>query len=392
MNGHARHAVSADYVFDGASLHRDAAVVIEGSHIVAIGSKAAGRGLPSIALAPGIWLAPGFVDVQVNGGGDLLFNGAPTPETICAIAAAHRKFGTTGLLITLITDVPEKTPLAIAAVEDAMRSEPAVLGLHLEGPFISREKAGVHDPTLIRAPSDADLEMLTASREGALVVTLAPEEVPGRMIERLARSGVRVCLGHSNATYEKTRTAIESGISGFTHLFNAMRPMTSRQPGPIAAALETSTCSYGLIVDGIHVAPAMLRLALRGSGNPMLVTDAMPPVGGGRRAFMLYGDEIQVADGRCARRDGTLAGASLDMATAVRNCVTLLGIPLEHALRLAAANPGSFLGINVGRLSPGYRADMIALDPNKIAVLRTWVAGHERGNQTMDEHDWDRRP
>jgi N-acetylglucosamine-6-phosphate deacetylase len=375
MKAPTRRAVLADYLFDGATLHKDAAVVIEGSQILAVGPKGATAGLPLTVLPPGFWLAPGFVDIQVNGGGDLLFNDAPSAETICAIAAAHRRFGTTGLLITLITDVPQKIPLAIAAVRQAMRSEPAVLGLHLEGPFISREKAGVHDPSLIRAPAAGDLDLLTGSRDGALVVTLAPEEVPAGAIERLARSGARACLGHSNATYEQARAAIGSGLSGFTHLFNAMRPMASREPGPIAAALESAACSYGLIADGVHVAPAMLRLALRGCGNPMLVTDAMPPVGGKRSAFKLYGNEIRVADGRCLRSDGTLAGAFLDMASAVRNCVTLLGIPLEQALRLATANPGAFLAAKVGRLAPGYRADMIALHPKNLSVRDTWVAG-----------------
>ena len=179
------------------------------------------------------------------------------------------------------------------------------------------------------------------------------------------------------ATYAQTRAAIAEGLSGFTHLFNAMRQLESRAPGPIAAALESTSCSYGLIADGVHVDPAMLRLALRGCGNPFLVTDAMPPVGGARAAFMLYKEEIRVEQNRCIRGDGTLAGALLDMASAVRNCVRLLGLPLEDALRLASANPAAFLGIKAGKLAPGFRADMIAFDPDDIAVLRTWIAGTE---------------
>jgi N-acetylglucosamine-6-phosphate deacetylase len=194
-------------------------------------------------------------------------------------------------------------------VQTAMRREPAVLGLHLEGPFLSRQRAGVHDPAFIRQPTAQDEALLTAPREGALVVTLAPEQVAAGFIARLAAADVRVCLGHSMATYAQTRAAIVEGLTGFTHLFNAMRPMESREPGPIAAALETATCWYGLIVDGVHVDPAMLRLALRGLGNPMLVTDAMPPVGGKHARFRLYGQEIEVAADRCVRRDGTLAGA-----------------------------------------------------------------------------------
>ena len=370
-------AVTADRVFDGTTWHEHSAVVIEGSQIQQIVSRIEAPAIPITILPGGIWLAPGFIDTQVNGGGDVLFNDCPTAETISVIAAAHRKFGTTGFLPTLITDTPEKTSAAIAAVHNSMRVQPAVLGLHLEGPFLSRDKAGVHDPAFIRVPTSADLDILTAPRSGALVVTLAPEQVPAQFIARLAASGARVCFGHSMATYAQTRAAIGEGLSGFTHLFNAMRQLESRNPGPIAAALESASCSYGLIVDGVHVDPAMLRLALRGLGNPMLVTDAMPPVGGARSTFLLYNEEIRVEQGRCIRGDGTLAGAFLDMASAVRNCVRLLGLSLDHALRLASVNPAAFLGIKTGRLAPGFRADMIAFEPSEIEVHRTWIAGAE---------------
>jgi N-acetylglucosamine-6-phosphate deacetylase len=378
MNAPAHQAVAADYLFDGMTGHAHAAVILDGSRIAQIVPRSELSGVCVTELPEGTWLAPGFVDIQVNGGGDVLFNDSLTPEAISAIAIAHRKFGTTGLLPTLITDHPEKTASAFAAVRAAMRTEPAVLGLHLEGPFLSPDKAGVHDLGLIRQPTALDLEMLIAPREGALVVTLAPERVQAGFIERLAASGIRVCLGHSMATYAETQAAMAEGLTGFTHLFNAMRPLASREPGPIAAALEAPACSYGLIVDGVHVDPAMLRLALRGLGNAMLVTDAVPPVGGSRSTFALYGKDISVRADRCIRDDGTLAGALLDMATAVRNCVRLLGLSLEQALRLASANPATFLGLKVGRLAPGYRADMIAFDPGKIEVRTTWIAGIEQ--------------
>jgi len=271
-----RHAVAANFVFDGTKLHHDAAVLIEGSLVAGIVRRTEIPAVAVTTLPDGAWLAPGFVDIQVNGGGDVLFNEDPSPDTISKIAAAHRRFGTTGFLPTLITDSPEKIPAAIAAVRTAMETEPAVLGLHLEGPFISREKPGVHDPRFIRPPTSADLDVLTAPRSGALVVTLAPEEVPTGFIEQLVAADVRVCLGHAMATYEQTRSAMAAGLGGFTHLFNAMPPLQSRDPGPIAAALECATCFYGLIVDGVHVDPAILRIALRGLGQPMLVTDAMP--------------------------------------------------------------------------------------------------------------------
>ena len=210
-----------------------------------------------------------------------------------------------------------------------------------------------------------------------MLITLAPEEVPAPFIAELVAAGVRISLGHSMATYDQTRAAMAAGLTGFTHLFNAMRPLEAREPGPIAAALESARAWYGMIVDGVHVAPPMLRLALRGAGHPILVTDAMPPVGGAQSSFKLYGETIVVGDGRCVRKDGTLAGASLDMASAVRSCVRLLGVPLTDALRFASVHPAEFLGLGdkLGKLAPHYRADMVALDGTTIEVLETWVAG-----------------
>jgi N-acetylglucosamine-6-phosphate deacetylase len=331
-------------------------------------------------LPPGAWLAPGFIDLQVNGGGDVLFNNSPTPETIQTIAAAHRKHGTTAFLPTLITDTREKTQAALAAVQEAAETDPSVLGIHLEGPFLSPEKPGVHDPNLMRVPDEADVQILCDRWTGQMLVTLAPERVPKGFIAKLTGAGRRVSLGHSMATYEETCSAMAEGLSGFTHLFNAMRPIASREPGPIAAALESPAASYGLIADGWHVSPALLRLALRGCGHPMLVTDAMPPVGGSKPSFQLYGTEIRVEAGRCLRADGTLAGAALDMATAVSNCVNLLQVSLPEALRFASWNPANFIGVGhtLGRLAPGYRADMVAIDPESLAVLGTWVAGAHR--------------
>ena len=375
-----RHAIAAGHVFDGWTKHKDAAVVVEGSLIVGVVPQSElPSGLEVRKFPSEVWLVPGFIDLQVNGGGDVLFNNSPTPEAILAIAAAHRKYGTTAFLPTFITDTSEKMAAAFAAVQSLVANEPSVLGIHLEGPFLSPEKAGVHDASLMRQPSPADLKMLCDPRKGALLVTLAPERVPNGFIARLVQSGVRVSLGHSMATYDETLAAMTEGLSGFTHLFNAMRPLASREPGPIAAALESPNARFGMIVDGFHVNPAMLRLALRGLGQPILVTDAMPPVGGRQSKFDLYGAEIQVIGGRCARSDGTLAGSALDMAAAVRNCVQMLEVSPEDALRFASRNPAEFIGLGhlLGGLRPGYRADVVALNPRTFDVLGTWVAGKE---------------
>jgi N-acetylglucosamine-6-phosphate deacetylase len=389
--GRQPRAIAAACVFDGMSLREDAAVIVDGANIVDVVARA---DLPldlPVQDFPGLWLAPGFIDIQVNGGGDVLFNDTPTPQTIRTIVAAHRRFGTTALMPTLISDTSAKMQAALAAVDELAGIEPAMLGLHFEGPFLSREKAGVHNPRFLRRPSAEDFARIATPRRAVTLVTLAPEEVGNEFIANLTDAGVRVALGHSMATYAQTKTAMTAGLTGFTHLFNAMRQLGSREPGPIAAALELPDACYGLIMDGIHVSPATLRLALRGAGRPMLVTDAMPPVGGSRSSFILDGKTIVVREGRCALDNGTLAGACLDMATAVRNCVQLVGTQLPDALRYASTHPAAFLGLGdrLGKLAPGYRADMVAFDATTIEVHHTWVAGasdEPKNSVAQDEH------
>ena len=371
-------AVAADHLFDGLAVLPDHAAVIDGPVVRRVMPRTElPHGIPVRHLPDGAWLAPGLIDAQVNGGSDLLFNDDPSPRAILAIAAAHRRFGTTALLPTMLSDTPAKIHAARRAIDAAADLDPSVIGVHYEGPFLSPERPGVHDRAMIRRPEPADLEFLTARRKGVTLVTLAPEEVPPGFIGNLVAAGVRVSLGHSMATYAQAQAALSEGLSGFTHLFNAMRPLASREPGPIAAALEEPGVYFGLIVDGEHVAPAMLRLALRGAGRPMLVSDAMPPVGGRLSTFRLCGQDIMVSGRRCKAADGTLAGSTLEMASAVRNCVSLLALPLARALALASAFPAKFLGVDswLGHLAPGYRADMVALDPKTVEVFETWVAG-----------------
>lgn len=378
MSAVSRYAVAADIVFDGKNKHDDFAALIEDTQIAALTRRSDVPSSVEIYTVPkGEWLAPGFIDIQVNGGGDVLFNADPTPAALVKISEAHRKFGVTALLPTLITDDDETMAAALGAVSAIMAREPSILGIHLEGPFLSPEKPGVHRQEFIRRPQPYHRQMLGSFREGALLVTLAPEEMPDGFIAELVAAGAKVSLGHSMATYEETRAAMAEGLTGFTHLFNAMRPLSAREPGPIAAALESSDAYYGLIVDGEHVAPAILGLAMRGAGRPMLVSDAMPPVGGIKAEFDLLGRRIKVRDGSCRTQEGVLAGSSIEMASAVRNCVRLLGLPLERALRCASCHPAEFLGLgqSLGRLAPGYRADMVAFDPKDISISAAWVAG-----------------
>ena len=327
----------------------------------------------------GAILLPGFIDIQVNGGGGVLFNDDPSVEAIARIGAAHRRFGATGFLPTLISDDLATVQAAIAATRQAMaEGVPGLLGIHIEGPFLSPRRKGIHQASKLRQIDEAAFELLTSLASGRTLVTLAPETTSNGMIERLAQAGVIVSAGHSNATYATVRAALDHGVTGFTHLFNAMSPLTSREPGVVGAALEDQNSWCSLIVDGRHVDPVVMKIALR--CRPLdrfiLATDAMPCVGSAEKSFRLQGKLITVKDGACVDEDGTLAGSDLDMAAAVRNAVSMLGLDLKDAARMASANPAAFLGLGglLGRIAPGYRADLVLLD-DKLGVLDTWIGG-----------------
>ncbi|WP_028914410.1 N-acetylglucosamine-6-phosphate deacetylase [Pseudoxanthomonas sp. J31] len=327
----------------------------------------------------GGWLLPGFIDVQVNGGGGVLFNNDTRPEAIDAIGRAHRRYGTTSFLPTLISDTAEVMERAIAGTRAAIAAGvPGVLGIHLEGPYLAPARKGTHDASRFRVPDAAELAMATSLDNGITLVTLAPEQVPADTIRAMVARGAIVCAGHTAGTYEQVHAGLEAGVRGFTHLYNAMSPLQGREPGTVGAALESREAYCGIIVDGVHVHPASLRVALAAKprGTLFLVTDAMPMVGSDDPSFELYGETITAVDGVVRNAAGALAGSALDMATAVRNTVRLLGLPLEEAARMASTYPARFLGVDsrLGRIAPGWQADLVLLD-EALQVQATWVAG-----------------
>lgn len=335
-------------------------------------------GSPEIDLDGG-WLVPGFIDTQVNGGGGVLFNDELTADGIAAIGAAHAKFGTTTFLPTLISDSPEHIAAALDAVDAAIAAEvPGVVGVHIEGPFISAAKRGIHDEERIRLLDPELAELLSQPRRGRVVLTVAPEQVSTAHIKALVAHGVIVCAGHSDASYDETRAAIAAGLTGFTHLFNAMSPLTHRAPGVVGAALDAPGCWCGLIVDNAHLHPATVRIAIAAKGRDkiMLVTDAMPSVGTDAASFMLQGKRIEVHDGVCTFEDGTLAGSDLDMATAFRNTAALTGLGPAEVSEMASAAPAAFLGLTAthGALALGRRADWVVLD-RALEIRETWIGG-----------------
>lgn len=324
-------------------------------------------------------LVPGFIDTQVNGGGGVLFNDDTSVEAIAAIGAAHRTYGTTGFLPTLISDDLSVVDAAMRAVEQAIEAEvPGVLGIHIEGPFLATRRKGIHDAGKFRILDDEAIDLLSSLRLGKTLVTLAPETTTPQMIRRLIQAGVIVAAGHTDADYAVVRQALDAGLTGFTHLFNAMSPLTSREPGVVGAALESKTAWCGLIVDGRHVDPVTLRLALttRPLDRFMLVTDAMPTVGLADKSFVLQGRFIRVENGVCVDAEGTLAGCDLDMVSAVRNAITMLDLSLEDAVAIASRTPAAFLGLadERGAIVPGMAADLVLLS-DALEVEETWING-----------------
>ena len=374
--------VNGRILLDGA-LVEDKAVILDGDRIASVVDRCDVPGGVERHDLEGDLLVPGFIDTQVNGGGGVLFNDAPTVETIRTIGEAHRAFGTTGFLPTLISDDLAVIRSGIEAVESAIaEGVPGVLGIHIEGPFLNEHRKGIHDADKIRGLDEEGYAVLTSMTRGRTLVTVAPECTTPEMIARLVAAGVIVAAGHSNGKYAEVRAAIEAGLSGFTHLFNAMSPLGAREPGVVGAALESDSTWCGLIVDGQHVSPATMRIALRCKPDDklLLVTDAMPSVGSASKSFMLQGKPIAARDGACFDENGRLAGSDLDMAWAVRNAIAMLELPAPAALAMASAAPAAFLKLDheLGTIAAGHRADLALLD-DSLTVRETWIAGEPSG-------------
>jgi N-acetylglucosamine-6-phosphate deacetylase len=353
------------------------ALLCEGGKIEGlIAENAIPAGAEIVDLA-GNTLLPGFIDVQVNGGGGVLFNDTPTAEGLAAIAKAHAKFGTTALLPTVISTDLDGIAQCIAAVDAAIAAGmPGIIGIHIEGPYLSPKRRGIHNPAEFPKLDAAAIAVLSSLKWGKTLVTLAPDATTPDDIAALVKAGVIVSVGHSDASYDQTKAALNAGARGFTHLFNAMSPLNHRTPGVVGAALDDSESWCGIIGDGHHVHPAALRIAfaLRGPRKLMLVTDAMPPVGG-EPTFVLQGRTITTQDGCCYGPDGTLAGSATDMATIVKKTASYLGADLPTMALLASTNAAEFLGLTgYGVIAPGARADLAVIN-NVFEVVQTFISG-----------------
>ncbi|MDZ5449489.1 N-acetylglucosamine-6-phosphate deacetylase [Labrys sp. ZIDIC5] len=375
-------ALLAPRIFDGEAWHQDAAVIVDGERIEAIVPRSAVPAGIAVETIETGFIAPGFIDLQVNGGGGVMLNDRRDAETIATICAAHAQFGTTALLATLITDTPDITTEALEAGAEAQRRKvPGFLGLHIEGPHLAVSRKGAHDPHLIRPMEETDLARLVAARSQVpvLLTTVATESVTPAQIRRLADAGLIVSIGHSDAEYGDVVAAAEAGASMATHLFNAMSQIKNREPGLAGTAIALGGLSAGLVADGIHVDPITIDIALRAKRHPgriFLVTDAMATIGTDMRQFTLNGRVIKRENGRLTLDDGTLAGADLDMISAVRFMHERIGLDLGEALRMASLYPAMAVGMDLryGRLGRGSRSDMVVLTDD-LAITSVWIGG-----------------
>ncbi len=370
-------ALAASRIFDGSDWHEGMCVLLHDDRVIGIERVDALPAYTSVEHLPDdMMLVPGFVDLQVNGGGGVMFNDAPSPDTLRIIADAHMRLGTTSILPTLISSDQPMREAALEAAHRAIEDGVAgIAGLHLEGPFFAMARRGIHPAAAIAVPERADIEMLTKAFPGPMVITLAPEIVSAAHVKALVAAGRFVFAGHSDASFEQANAGFDAGVMGSTHLFNAMSPVQSRAPGLVGAAMLRGVA--GIIVDLLHVHPASVALAFRAMGPErlFLVSDAMATAGSDCTSFELAGTMIRLENDRLTDAAGTLAGAHLSMAEAVRRAVAGVGIPLSDAVRMATRTPADAVGLfDRGRITPGSRTDFVALDAD-LAVCGVWRGG-----------------
>ena len=364
-------------IFDGEVFHQDEALLVNNEIINAFVSPHEIPSDYSIIDLNNDVLSAGFIDLQVNGGGGVLFNNSPNEAGLKSITQAHLKYGTTSLMPTVISDTTERVTECVNAVKKAIKTNPSLLGIHIEGPFFNPNRRGVHKPDFIRQPNEADLKFLSNIKDFPLMLTFAPEQLSKQQINTLASANIKLLAGHTNTDYNTISDAVEQGLSGFTHLYNAMSSSTAREPNVMGAALALDKTTASIIVDGHHIHPDMVKIAYRckPKGKLLFVSDAMATVGGADE-FQLYGETIKEEKGRLVNQEGKLAGSAISLIDAVRIAVNECHIPLEEALKMASLYPANYLelGDKIGKLKAGYIADLVHLN-NEFEVLNVWKSG-----------------
>ncbi|MCH2473613.1 MAG: N-acetylglucosamine-6-phosphate deacetylase [Gammaproteobacteria bacterium] len=375
-----KQALLGSQIFCGERFYDDHALLVEGKSIVDIVDK---NNTPDnfnkIELDQGI-LAPGFIDLQVNGGGGVLFNNSPNKESLNTIIKAHQFFGTTSVMPTVISDSLEVLEQCIKTVTEEIKNNSSLLGIHIEGPFFNTKYRGVHQKQYISTINSDYLNLFESLKGFPVMLTLAPECISSQQLKHLTSLGIKTLAGHSDATYDELDDAIKNGLDGFTHLFNAMGQISAREPGVVGSALHFENTFASIIVDLHHVHPSLIQLAyqLKPKGKLFFISDSMATINHGKPSFELYDEVVNESDGRLVNSEGKLAGSSITQIDAVKNAYQKCNIPLNQALAMASRYPAEYLGIenHLGSLKPGYRADLVHFDSN-FKVHNAWVSGKQ---------------
>ena len=375
-----KQALLGSQIFCGERFYDDHALLVEGKSIVDIVDK---NNTPDnfnkIELDQGI-LAPGFIDLQVNGGGGVLFNNSPNKESLNTIIKAHQFFGTTSVMPTVISDSLEVLEQCIKTVTEEIKNNSSLLGIHIEGPFFNTKYRGVHQKQYISTINSDYLNLFESLKGFPVMLTLAPECISSQQLKHLTSLGIKTLAGHSDASYDELDDAIKNGLDGFTHLFNAMSQISAREPGVVGSALHFENTFASIIVDLHHVHPSLIQLAyqLKPTGKLFFISDSMATINHGKPSFELYDEVVNESDGRLVNSEGKLAGSSITQIDAVKNAYQKCNIPLNQALAMASRYPAEYLGIenHLGSLKPGYRADLVHFDSN-FKVHNAWVSGKQ---------------
>jgi N-acetylglucosamine-6-phosphate deacetylase len=374
-----KHVISGATIFDGKQTLINHSVIVENDLVLDIvADNQVDTTLPTTELKGGT-IAPGFLDLQVNGGGGLLFNNSPTPETLIKMLEAHRSKGTCALLPTLVSDTREVMSAGIGAVRTLINNKtPGFLGIHIEGPFFNLQRRGVHNKDQIRKLTQQDIDWLCSNNDIPIMLTLAPEQTEAGQIKALTAAGIIVCAGHTDALAVDIENALAEGLQGFTHLFNAMRPMNSREPGVVGTALANNDSYCGIIVDGHHVHPSSVLVAhkAKSKGKLYLVSDAMATIGSHNKSFALYGETIHEQNGCLLNSDNVLAGSAIGLIDAVKTAHLSVGLALEECLNMASLYPAQFMKLDkqYGHISKGFKANLVHFD-DTFTITTSWVNG-----------------
>ena len=373
-----KQALLGSQIFCGERFYDHHALLIDDNSIIEIVDE---NNIPNafnkIELDQGI-LAPGFIDLQVNGGGGILFNNRPTKESLNTIINAHQFFGTTSIMPTVISDSIKVLTKCTRAVAQEIKKNSGLLGIHIEGPFFSLKYRGVHQKKYISKLSSEYLELFSNLKEYPVILTLAPECISMKDLNHLASLGMKIMAGHTDASYDELEQAAKNNLNGFTHLFNAMSQMSAREPGAVGAALDFDNLYASIIVDLHHVHHSLIELAYQKKpiGKLFFISDSMATINHGEPTFELYDEVVSEQNGRITNAEGKLAGSSITQIDAVKNAYQKCNIPLDHALAMASRYPAEFIGVDryLGSLKPNYRADLVHFDSN-FKVNNVWTSG-----------------